>query len=55
MGHPESVSRILPAGGADRNLATEGNSLTKVLLANEKSTQKIPRCNGAWTDPNIYL
>ena len=42
MGHPRSVSQILPAGGADRNLATEGNLLTKALLANEKSTQLFP-------------
>ena len=33
---------MLSAGRADRNLATEGIALTKILFANEKSTDNYP-------------
>ena len=41
MEHPGSVSRMLSASRADRNLVSEQIALSKVLFPNEKTTQQI--------------
>jgi putative transposase len=39
MGHPGSVSRMLSAGRADKDLAVKRDALTQILFSDEKSTQ----------------
>ena len=38
MGHLGSVSRMLSAGRADKDLAMKRDALTKILFLDEKST-----------------